>query len=989
MAKSKEELEREIDRLLDQNKMTSSSSIPYSDNTDKFYDSIKTKNKQELDDQNRLVQLQAQSQRLKNQPDQFAAYKRTIAQVDTLQARISLDEVYRDERARTTFGDATKRAFSTEAIASDAAKFGKNTGQGEVHQLARQYTTSQLRQRLGEASVGVTQWGEHAQSIAAEYSGAPDQKKEYMQMMSYRQQDIGRMSLLDQAMRAQKRMGIDVGSREESLEKFRGGFERDRASNDISRDIAAGKTGSINQEMKKLEDAAAKVTKALEAMSKATDRSDENLEKLASSAEEARSEYERQKETVGQMRNGGGGGGRSGRAVSWMGGVGAGLSTAGQIGEGILINNEMGITSNRIAQVNLANSRNNDVLAAGQGDMAAYRRIVSDQYNKSVLEGLDMRNTSRVTTGLGVAGTLATGAAGAWAGAKIGGATGALVGGIGAVPGAIIGGVIGGGAGIAAGAIGTHGALNDLQADQVMLARTQQMNDLSNAVNAVGDQGNQMGMDYRMGSLYASRGIGNTSLTQQLSPSGSSIMPSTLRSGRNQTIRLMEQDSTIQALRGLSGEERNSLLSYGVGVMGARMGGERGINMMATGQNLAQAGYTRNAEQFIGMSARLTGASGDENVMLRGLKVAVSEGMQGANVFQNLSEAIGSLGNNVAGLGGKLSETFAARFAGAAGAISSRGYSNEQAIAMAKGGVDTANSIMTDRSLSAANIIRSDYLRKNIGAPTSFSDQLSFEGLQKMSLFDFDVSKNYQERLKSSAPGSSERAGLEKEYKEFQISKGILGRSDKDIDSARIAAFDTVIDSKVLMANPAAASRLKEAFRNNKLTDKDRNDLSNLGILDAATVMGRSTDAKGALNLNPTGEGGTGERTVEFMKDLADKQVKQGLTGMNPQEMEKNFKVISDSYDPRKYSADAKKTAETGEVPTKQFAETFENLKTLYDGMSQTLMSLNKNIEAMSKANSSANAVFDGSTTKFSKAVDKMVGEKSIQANVNTNMKTK
>jgi hypothetical protein len=989
MAKSKEELEKEIDRLLEQNKMTSSSSIPYSDNADRFYDSIKAKNKQELDNQTRLVELQAQASRLKGNTESFAQYQKTVGQVDTLQARISLDEVYRDERARTSFTEATKKAFSTEAIASDASKFGRSAGQGEVHQLARQYTTSQLRQRLGEASVGVTQWGEHAQSIASEYSGAPDQKKEYMRMMSYRQQDIGRMSLLDQAMRAQKRMGTDIGSREESLERFRGGFERDRMSHDISRDIATGKTGSINQEMKKLEEAAAKVTKALEAMSKTTDRSDENLEKLATSAEEARSEYERQKETVGQMRSGGGGGGRSGRAISWMGGIGASLSVAGHVGEGIFVNNEMGITSNRIAQVNLANSRNNDIQAAGQGDMAAYRRVVTDQYNKSVLEGLDMRNTSRVTTGLGVAGTLATGAAGAWAGAKLGAAGGAMMGGVGAIPGAIFGGILGGGAGITAGTIGTHSALNDIQADQVMLARTQQMNDLSNAVNAIGDQGNQMGMDYRMGSLYASRGIGSTSLTQQASQSGASIMPSTLRSGRNQTIRLMEQDSTIQALRGLSGEERNSLLSYGVGVMGARMGGQRGIDMMATGQNLAQAGYTRNAEQFIGMSSRLTGASGDENVMMRGLKVAVSEGMQGANVFQSLSEAIGALGNNVAGLGGKLSEGFAARFAGAAGAISSRGYSNEQAIAMAKGGVETANSIMTDRSLSAANIIRSDYLRKNIGTPQNFSEMLSFEGLQKMSLQDFDASKSYQDRIKSSTPGSSERAGLEKEYKEFQISKGILGRSDKDIEAARIASFDAVIDSKVLMANPAAASRLKEAFRNNKLSDKDRSDLAGLGILDASTVMGRSTDAKGSLNLNPTGEGGTGERTIEFMKDITDKQLKQGLTGMNPQEMEKNFKVISDSYDPRKYSADAKKTAETGEVPTKQFAETFENLKTLYDGMSQTLISLNKNIEAMGKANSSASAVFDGSTTKFSKAVDKMVGEKSIQANVNSNMKTK
>ena len=988
MAKSKEELEKEIDRLLEQNKMTSSSSIPYGDNTDRFYDSIKTKNKQELDNQTRLGELQSQAQRLKNKPDQFATYQRTVGQIDNLQARVSMDEIYRDERARTSFSEATKKAFSTEAIATDAARFGRSAGQGEVNSLARQYSTSALKQRLGEASVGVTQWGEHAQSIASEYKGAPEQKQEYQQMMSYRQQDIGRMSILDQAMRAQKRMGLDVGSREESLEKFRSGFEKDRMSAGISHDIAGGRTGSISQEMKKLEDAAARVTKSLEAMTKATDRSDENLEKLASSAETARSEYERQKETVGQMRSGGGSG-RDGRAISWMGGVGSGLSAAGQVGEGILINNEMGITANRIAQVNLANSRNNDIQAAGQGDMAAYRRVVTDQYNKSVLEGLDMKNASRVTTGLGVAGTIATGAAGALVGAKLGGMGGAMVGGIGAIPGAIFGGILGGGAGIAAGAIGTHGALNDLQADQAMLARTQQTTDLANAVNAIGDQSNQMGMDYRMGSLYASRGIGGTALTQRASQSGASIMPSTLRSSRNQTLRLMEQDSTIEALRGLSGDERNSLLNYGVGVMGARMGGQRGIDMMATGQNLAQAGYTRNAEQFIGMSSRLTGASGDESVMIRGLKVAVSEGLQGANVFQNLSEAIGTLGNSVAGLGGKLSENFAARFAGAAGAISSRGYSNEQAINMAKGGVDTANAAMTDRSLSAANIIRSDYLRKNIGTPKDFSSMLSFEGLQKMSLQDFDASKGYQERIKSSTPGSSERTGLEKEYKEFQISKGILGRSDKDIEAARIASFDAVIDSKVLMANPAAASRLKEAFKNNKLSDKDRSDLSNLGILDAATVMGRSTEAKGGLNLNPTGEGGTGERTVDFMKDLADKQLKQGLTGMNPQEMEKNFKVIGNAYDPSKNVKEAKKTSETGEVPTKQFAETFENLKTLYDGMSQTLMSLNKNIEAMGKSNSSASAVFDGSTTKFSKAVDKMVGEKSIQANVNSNMKTK
>lgn len=103
--------------------------------------------------------------------------------------------------------------------------------------------------------------------------------------------------------------------------------------------------------------------------------------------------------------------------------------------------------------------------------------------------------------------------------------------------------------------------------------------------------------------------------------------------------------------------------------------------------------------------------------------------------------------------------------------------------------------------------------------------------------------------------------------------------------------------------------------------------------------------------------------------------------------MEKMFKIIGQNYDPRKMSSEAKKTADTGEVPAAQFAESVQNLTKLYDGMSETLILLNKNISAMNQGNQEAGSTFNNAATTFSKAVDKMDGKKTLNGNVDKNMK--
>jgi hypothetical protein len=915
MAKSKEELEREIDRLLEQNKMTSSSSIPYGDNTDKFYESIKTKNKQELDNQTRLRELQAQASRLKGNPESFAQYKRTVEQIDTLQARVSLDAVYRDERARTSFTEATKKAFSTEAIASDAAKFGRGAGQGEVHQLARQYATSQLRQRLGEASVGVTQWGEHAQSIASEYSGAPDQKKEYMQMMSYRQQDIGRISLLDQAMRAQKRMGIDIGSREESLEKFSSGsFARDNMSREISRDIATGKTGSINQEMKKLEEAAAKVTKALEAMSKTTDRSDENLEKLATSAEEARSEYERQKETVGQMRSGGGGGGIN-RTANYLNALGTGISAISAGVQGVFVDNAMAITQNRIGQVNFANSRDTDIQAMGKGDMAAYRRVMTDQYAKSVRAGNDMRNTTRMTEAGGTIGdTLLTVGAG-----LAGGAAGLAVGGpLGAAAGATLS------AGWASSALAQrgHGLFNDIKADAVGLAKAQQEVELSNAVNAISDRANQTGMDYRLSNTYNTRGMS--------------------QENRNITMPLMEQQSTIDALKGLNMGDKAALLNYGVQAMGDRFGGQRGLNMMVQGNDMARAGGIVNrAEDFIGMAAGLKGASGDENTMMRGIKVAFQEGMKGADVFKNLADSIAGLGNATAALGQKLSEGFASRFASSSAEYTKMGYDAIQANAMAVKGSNEFNAANTNMDLSFGNVDKFQSSYKIFGVQNDSMKRAAAVKAMHMTDKQEEEMNDAIKAYESSSEGSSDRAAKEAKLKQVQHNIGVdllaqdmqggVFTSDKmkEIKKARLKAL---VIEKAGYIEPKNFKKIMDDIETGNLsgdTGSYLNSIDSKSVFVAATKDG---SAKGSLDTSLSGRTKTSEQTIEYMKGFENKQGVYGLNNMDPETMKENFLKTLNKYDGGKaYSDQAKEVAETGQLPTEQFVEAVERLNTILE----------------------------------------------------------
>jgi hypothetical protein len=970
MAKSKEELEKEIDRLLEQNKMTSSSSIPYSDNADRFYDSIKAKNKQELDNQTRLVELQAQASRLKGNTESFAQYQKTVGQVDTLQARISLDEVYRDERARTSFTEATKKAFSTEAIASDASKFGRSAGQGEVHQLARQYTTSQLRQRLGEASVGVTQWGEHAQTIASEYSGAPDQKKEYIQMMSYRQQDIGRMSLLDQAMRAQKRMGIDVGSREESLERFRGGFERDRMSQDISRDIATGKTGSINQEMKKLEDAAAKVTKALEAMSKATDRSDENLEKLATSAEEARSEYERQKETVGQMRSGGGGGSGGGNRLATAAGLLSGAVTAYS---GLNIDNPMAVTANRIGQVNLANSRANDLLALSQGDMSAYRRITTDQYERSVAQGNEMRSNAQkaawgsvISSGLNV---LTAGAEDIAKNVTSGGKKG---------KGALLMSALG----ATSNAFGSfttqvNSAAQNIGADSAMLQQTALTNELFNAQNMVNDTSNQMGFDYRTGVTYATRGIGVSSYNEHVP--GDSQGRRRINSGRNETARLMEQESTFEALKGLNAQERTSLLSYGVNAMGARMGGQRGIDMMTSGQNMARMGMVRNAEEFIGMSAKLTGASGDEKTMLAALKTAFTEGLQGADVLQNIAGGIANLGSVMASNGSQLSESFAARYASSVGTLANMGYDANQAAALAAKGTAALNASMTDTSLGWSQVVRTANLNQKLGTPRTIQDQLDRQALQKLEVGDYDKIADLQKNVDRAANPEEKQQAIEA-LDNYKTLKGARTLSQKELDIGKQEAFGKVAREKTLFAGNDKLT-LEVQRKIEKGIPLANNEERNIAV--QYDLYGKSVASSASTKVGRMPDKGVGataftEDTIGNIKGVADKWLRKGL-GIDVAEMARNTDIIKHNADPEKFSKDAIVAGETGEVPEKMFSETFDKLQEIFIKNGEVLQMLQKSL--------SEGGVFDTSTKRFETSVNSISNKLPLLNNTSGNSK--
>ena len=934
MAKSKEELEKEIDRLLEQNTFSTSASIPYSDNVHRFYDSIVVKNKEEEDRIRSLEKLTAKAQDLKNKPDRIGAYHRTVGQIDTLQREINLDDVYRSERARTSFIDATNKAFSTEAIASDAAKFRQQTGHGEVHHLARQHSTSQLRERLMDASVDISQGAHDARSVAEQYAGTPNQKAEYSKMISERHKAIGKMSLIDQAMRAQKRMGLDIGSREESLEKFRGGFDRDRTSQEISKNIATGTTGSISQEMKKLEDAAAKVTKALDAMSKATDRSDENLEKLATSAEEARGEYERQKETVGQMRSGGGGGGGNGPKI--LATIGAGLSMAGEIGHGIFVNNPMAMTQNRIGQVNFANSRDDDMQAMGKGDMAAYRRIMTNQYSQSVKEGNSMRNTARVTTGLSAAGTFANGVAGAWEGAKTGMVVGAVAGapfaGVGAGPGALIGGiggaVIGGGSALASGTVAGHAVLNDVQADAIGLSRAQQTTELSNAVNAISDRANQGAMNYRLSNTYGTRGMS--------------------QENRNITMPLMEQQSTIDALKGLDMGDKAALLNYGVQAMGDRFGGQRGLDMMVQGNNMARAGgIVNNAQDFIGMAASLKGASGDENTIMRGIKVAFQEGMRGADVFKNLADSIAGLGNATAALGQKLTENFASRFASTSSEFTKMGYDAIQANAMAVSGISGFNAANTDRGLGLGNIYKNDAGSKLFGAPRGEIETVAQMKALHMNTEETEELNTLVAAVDAAPEGSSERNAAEMKLKQAQNNIGISAVTNKMprglMDKKTMQEMKKIEQKALAIRYFSHSERGTFDMVNKAIETQDfSGTVGSLlsGLQDESgrnlkgVFVGSSKDGskKGTWDDLLSDRTKTAEETIGYMKEFDNKQVKWGIDKQSAEETRDAFGKVVPKYDGGKtYSDDAKQTAETGQLPTEQFTAAVERLNSILE----------------------------------------------------------
>lgn len=966
------EFEKIIQKQLDDiSKQASSdpSSVPHHDTGNVFYEKGLIRSAEAAKYADRTAQLTAEFERDKTKlllthgPEKVAKQEASLI---NRQMQQIVDDNLREQGAQTALNTRNKSIYGETRIAHEINVEAKGLRSADIMRMAKTTPSHIVKAMMNEHASALENQRDESEAIVQNFGSDPDKASQYQANLVARQGSIKAIALSDQVQRAQRRLGLDEESRLENADRFGQHLEKTMFKRGIAKDIEQGQHGNLQKENKELDRLAIEAADAFKKLNESMGEAPEVMAELLSSFEKASAEFKKQEEIVRQSTAAGGGGGRRLDNVSRYAMMGAsGLNAVSAGVQGFGITNPMAETTNRINQVNMSNSRYTDVMSAGQGDMGALRRIMTDQYQKALEGGEDLRGYAATAAWTGAASTATAGVAkGLEAGVK----TSAMTGGN-AVAGTVAGVSAAAGDVVNAG-IQVDAARRGIPQTQVVMSRAAQLQELMNATNMIGDSNNQAAFDYRQDVTMASRGIGGASWRS----------PDNANSPRNQTIELMEKSSTIERLRGLNAQERTSLLSFGVDTLGSRMGGERGVSIMEQGQRFAQAGYLKNAQQFVGMAGQLTGASGDENTLAKTLKVAISEGMTSASVMQQLVGTLGRLGEATASLGTVMSEGMASRVTSTVGTISKMGWSQEQAVSMAGAGASLANQNARSGSLSVAGMARYAQAVEAWGAPKNDSEQLEFMARQTLDYTQYSELSNINKRLKSAAPGSKEHAKLTEDMSKAQKRMGVE-MSGEDIQKGLRMQKEHLLNTYFGGVSADLRGEISQGLESGKFTDRANKALLNVGQVTNKAVFsafgiasgGEEKDSRdGTSPSDPTGVGGTQERTIEYMKDILDKSVKEGLKTL-PMEIEKAFRIVASNFDPKKMDDDAKKTAETGEMAQTTLGDTFENLKTWSAGLNTWLKGLEKITQASNTANAEYATKMDGASKNFGAAADKLI----------------
>ena len=442
----------------------------------------------------KLVQDQADLDKLYENIHQN--YKSKLAQITTIAKRMEelkklADrlEKGRHHHASSAFQTGVRTHLGARSTREDITSIARSADTfGTSISMAEGVPTSELESRVRRHQSLLTRQESRIAQTAGQID-EPGMEARFRLQMSARQRIMRDIGTSEEALRTQRKMGLDIRSQYHDASEFTQRVTAGMEKKDIAAGVSAGVFGSrssvegqLNEVSTRLIDTFQKLDEAIKSGSKETDELSKEFGQL-------KQQYQRHKQTLDEMnRQGAGGGGILDRVSAILSGGGAVAQAGAQLYRHAGVTSELQQMQQRMNIADITNLRYTDAAGAARGDMSSLRRVLSRTYDDSVARGELFRSREDLATGAETLGTAA----------RAGGAA--------------TGGQIGAGAaqGLQAARMGID-FFKDIPQMQAFTQATMQHRQAQDIISRIDDQSAQTASDYLRNITLATRGLGTGS----------------------------------------------------------------------------------------------------------------------------------------------------------------------------------------------------------------------------------------------------------------------------------------------------------------------------------------------------------------------------------------------------------------------------------------------------------------------------------------------
>lgn len=316
----------------------------------------------------------------------------------------SLDTTART-RAETEASNYIARSFNASSINSQASILQKEAAtQNRAFSMANM-SYDELNQRRDDVMSDIRVRERNAQNeVKGMFTGRgqvdPERSAAVGVIMGGTQNNIRDLAAINAAQGLQRAQGIDPNSQIKRLAEMGGVANQILSAESISQEIKSGgvnistggKLGTVANEdiNKEIVNQARQLAQALKELSEGANKTDEELAKLRSTADESAANLEK----LQKAEAGGAGGGGRGTIMGYLGAAGGAFNALGGAANQILVGQRMQEVANIGGFANLANQQYDMYSKARGGDIAS--QLALSQFGEADKFGMEMKRGTNV-----------------------------------------------------------------------------------------------------------------------------------------------------------------------------------------------------------------------------------------------------------------------------------------------------------------------------------------------------------------------------------------------------------------------------------------------------------------------------------------------------------------------------------------------------------------------------------------------------------------